>query len=60
MEVVNVVDKETVKREELEDALDEWVKANVPEGEADPMFAAAEQRKRATGEKEGWEMRPQV
>lgn len=55
-----MVDKETVKRQELESALDKWVKANVPEGEVDPMFAAAEQRKRTTGEKEGWEMRPKV
>ncbi len=60
MEVVSVVDKETVKRQELESALDKWVKANVPEGEVDPMFAAAEQRKRTTGEKEAWEMRPKV
>jgi len=60
MEAINMIDKEVSKREELEDTLNEWVKTNVPEGEADPMFTAAEQRKRATGEKEGWEMRPQV
>ena len=60
MEVMNLADKEANKRKELADALDEWVKANIPEGETDPMITAAEQRKRATGEKEGWEMRPQV
>jgi hypothetical protein len=60
MEAINMIDKEVSKREELEDTLNEWVMTNVPEGEADPMFVAAEQRKRATGEKEGWEMRPQV
>jgi len=42
MEVINLADKETDKRKELEGALDEWVKANIPEGETDPMLAAAE------------------
>jgi arylsulfatase len=60
MEVTNLADKETGKRKELEDALDEWVKANIAEGETDPMLVAAEQRRRATGQKEGWEMRPQI
>lgn len=60
MEVMNLADKETARRKELEDALGKWVKANIPEGEPDPMSVAAEQRRRAIGEKEGWEMRPQV
>jgi len=60
MEVANLADKETARRKELEGAMDEWVEANIPEGETDPMLVAAEQRKRATGQQEGWEMRPQV
>lgn len=52
MEVLNLADKEMAKREELGDALDKWVKVNTS-GEPDPMSVAAEQRRRAIGEKEG-------
>jgi hypothetical protein len=60
MEVIDLADKETDRKKELEDALDKWVEENIPEGEKDPMIVAAEQRRKATGQKEGWEMRPQV
>ncbi len=36
MEVINLADKETAKRKELENALNEWIKMNIPEGATDP------------------------
>lgn len=60
MEVMNLADNKPDKRKELEKALDEWVKANIPEGKTDPMLVAAEQRKVAMGAKDGWEGRPHV
>jgi arylsulfatase A-like enzyme len=60
MEVENLAEKESAKKQELEKALDKWVMDNIPEGAKDPMLVAAEMRKRATGEEEGWEMHPEV
>ena len=39
MEVIGLADKETARKKELENALDKWVKENIPEGEKDPMMA---------------------
>ncbi len=48
METMNLADREADTKDVLERSLDQWVKANVPEGESDPMFVAADQRRRAT------------
>ena len=60
MEVIDLADRESARRKELENALGQWVTASVPEGEIDPMHAVAEQRRLATGREEGWETRPQI
>ena len=60
MEVINLAHDQTDKLGELADTLDRWISSNIPEGQPDPMFVASEQRRQATGEKEGWEGRPRV